>query len=237
MKPEYLTSDKTHILYDADVLNHIEDDYFTLTGWQQRQGVDGIARGRGATVFVHDEANEYVLRHYRRGGFIAKLNRECYLWGGLEKSRPWCEWRLLQQMIELGLPVPRPVAVRLIHHGLCYTADILMKRIPAMSVAQRLLDSQLDVDAWMAIGSTIRRFHDAGIYHSDLNAHNILLTEDHEVSLIDFDRGEMRKDGSWKQANLDRLQRSLRKLASIHVDFNFHEADWDLLLKGYEPQK
>ena len=233
MKPEYFTSGKTHILYDADALNQISDDYFTLSGWQQRQGVDGIACGRGATVFVHDDRGEYVLRHYRRGGLVAKLNRDCYLWTGLEKSRPWREWRLLQQMLELGLPVPRPVAIRLIQHGLCYTADILMSRIHAISMAQRLLESQLDREAWAVIGGSIRRFHDAGVYHSDLNAHNILLTGENGVSLIDFDRGEIREDGNWKQANLDRLQRSLRKLASIHVDFNYHESDWAQLLEGY----
>lgn len=233
MKPEYFTSDKTHILYDADVLNKISDDYFTLSGWQQRQGLDGIACGRGATVFVHDDRGEYVLRHYRRGGLVAKLNRDCYLWTGLDKSRPWREWSLLRQLSGEGLPVPQPIAVRLRQRGLCYNADILMGRIHAPSVGQRLLEAALDSDSWEAIGACIRRFHDHGVCHADLNAHNILLTETNNVSLIDFDRGEIRGEGRWKQANLERLQRSFRKLASIHVGFNYHESDWDLLMAAY----
>jgi 3-deoxy-D-manno-octulosonic acid kinase len=233
MKPEYFTSGRTHILYDADALNQISDNYFTLSGWQQRQGLDGIACGRGATVFVHDERGEYVLRHYRRGGFVAKLIRDCYLWTGLEQSRPWREWTLLEQLSEEGLPVPAPIAVRLKRRGPCYTADILMSRIHAPSVGQRLLAAPLKSDTWEAIGGCIRRFHDRGVYHADLNAHNILLADENKVSVIDFDRGELRGEGRWKQANLERLQRSLRKLASIHVGFNYRESDWDLLMAAY----
>ena len=67
-------------------------------------------------------------------------------------------------------------------------------------------------DAWAAIGRCIRRFHDYGLCHADLNAHNILLRGDREVFLIDFDRCARRQPGMWRDANLARLRRSLDKL-------------------------
>lgn len=235
MKPNYLNNGKTHILYDADVLHHVDDEYFNPLWWKQRDALTGSAMGRGRTVFVRQGEGEYVLRHYRRGGMIALFSDDRYLWAGLDKSRPWREWHLLARLYGMGLPVPRPVAARLQRRGLSYSADILMEKIPAPSLCQRLLEGPLEPQRWQKIGACIRCFHDAGVYHADMNAHNILLTDGGGVYLIDFDRGELREDpdGAWKQSNLDRLQRSLRKLINLRLDFHFEEQDWKELLCGY----
>ena len=80
---------------------------------------------------------------------------------------------------------------------------------------------------WREIGVCIRRFHASGVWHADLNAHNILMDRVGGIWLIDFDRGERRKHGAWGQGNLARLQRSLRKLG-------YDDAQtWQALLQGY----
>jgi 3-deoxy-D-manno-octulosonic acid kinase len=83
---------------------------------------------------------------------------------------------------------------------------------------------------WSAVGRCLRRFHDAGVCHADLNAHNILLDEAGKPFLIDFDRGTRRGAGAWRGANLSRLRRSLDKLSGAD---GFNLAAWTALLEGY----
>ena len=57
-------------------------------------------------------------------------------------------------------------------------------------------------------------------------------TDDH-VWIIDFDKCGFRKAGEWKQGNLNRLNRSLRKFATQDGNLNWNETDWVTLLAGY----
>jgi 3-deoxy-D-manno-octulosonic acid kinase len=83
-----------------------------------------------------------------------------------------------------------------------YRADLITQRIEnSESLAARLLEGPLSLTQWIAVGRCIRRFHDAGVHHADLNAHNILLTPE-QVYLIDFDRGTLRKRGWWADTTL-----------------------------------
>ena len=192
------------------------------------------ALGRGtAWLFMH-EGGEYVLRHYRRGGLAAKLSADRYLWLGLQRCRAVREFGLLQQLAGLGLPVPRPLAARVQRSALGYRNDLITARIAdAQTLAERLGESPLSAAAWARIGATIRRFHDAGVHHADLNANNILLDAAGRCWLIDFDRGDWRAGERWKAANLSRLRRSLDKLAAGRAGFCWREADWAALLAGY----
>lgn len=234
MKSSYIRLGRSHILYDGERFDHIDADHFSFNRWQQRGALVGSAMGRGTAAFVRDDRGEMVLRHYRRGGMVARLLNDCYLWRRLEQTRPWREWRLLQTLREQGLPVPRPLGVRVERRWYCYRGDLLMERIAAPALGQRLGKGALTAEGWQAIGRTVRRFHDAGVYHSDLNANNILFSDSGEVSIIDFDRGELRGAGKWQPANLERLLRSLRKLNGQNLSFYFDEAtDWPALLAGY----
>jgi 3-deoxy-D-manno-octulosonic acid kinase len=61
------------------------------------------------------------------------------------------------------------------------------------------------------VGRCLRRFHDAGVQHADLNSDNIMLDGDGGTWVLDFDRGRLREPGSWRERVLDRLARSLAK--------------------------
>ena len=78
----------------------------------------------------------------------------------------------------------------------------------------------------------MRRFHDLGVCHADLNAHNVLLSEE-SVYLVDFDRCRLRAPGLWRDANLVRLRRSLEKVTWALPAERFAESDWHALLDGY----
>lgn len=224
-----------HIRYDADIFNNIDDVSFNSHVWAQRSSIVGFAEGRGTTFFVQHHGRDFVLRHYQRGGLAARISKDKYLWPGLRFTRPWKEWALLEKMLAQGLPVPQPAAIKVERHGLSYSADIMMHRIPqARTVMKILMAEELTEGYWIAIGSMIRRFHEKGVFHADLNANNILIDEGGRCYLIDFDRCKYRKPNlQWQKDNLLRLKRSLNKIAKNEDVFYFSDINWRSLLRGY----
>lgn len=230
----YLHLGSQHILYDPARFAEVGVETFLPRVWQDAGALLGGAPGRGTTVFVRDDEGELALRHYRRGGLISRWVSDRYLWLGLARSRPWCEYSLLLTLHGMGLPVPRPVAARCERDGLFYRADLITERLPGTTLAAVLSASRLSTATLNTIGACIRRFHDAGVYHADLNARNILLTKEGGVALLDFDRGRLRQDtGRWRAKNLARLHRSLSKFHRHQADFAFDEDVWQAILSGY----
>lgn len=228
-----IRSDGADILYDPDVLGKIESAFFDPEYWRALGALTGTARGRGAAWFVHHEGHDLALRHYRRGGLVAPILGDRYLWTGLNRSRAMREWRLLASLFERGFPVPRPVAARVQRNGMYYRADLITQRIPeAESLAQALTRAPLSLLQWRSIGECLRQFHAAQVWHADLNAHNILLSHA-RVYLIDFDRGRPHAPPSRLVRNIDRLKRSLDKLSGQQSGFCFTPRDWTELLAGY----
>jgi 3-deoxy-D-manno-octulosonic acid kinase len=201
--------------------------------WAARGELDPASAGRGAAWFVGTAGNAWVLKHYRRGGLVARFSRDRY-WFRTEASvRAFAEWRLLERLHGQGLPVPRPVAARYVRNAFSYRCDLLTERIPAVRPLSALLaEGVLGDERWRSIGATIRRVHQAGADHADLNAHNILCGElEARVFIIDFDRGRLRAGaGDWQRRNLERLHRSIVKVAPAT---HFSAAAWDQLLAGY----
>ena len=113
-------------------------------------------------------------------------------------------------------------------------AALMIERIPdARDLVALLQESPLPAAIWTEIGRVIARLHRAGIWHADLNAHNILLDVREQVWLIDFDKCRERSPGRWQQANLARLQRSLHKEAGLHAQWHLQDTDIAHLLDGY----
>lgn len=195
----------------------------------------GQAVGRGEAWFISYRSRAWVLRHFRRGGLVGRFVADRYLGSDPEKSRSWKEWRLLAELYRRGLPVPRPVAASVQVEGMFYRADLMTELISeANSLADRLSKQPHPAEFWRSVGACIRRFHVQGVFHADLNANNILVNADDKVYLIDFDRGELRSTGAWKERNLQRLKRSLLKIQGNRSTFHFSDNDWSQLLQGYE---
>ncbi len=129
--------------------------------------------------------------------------------------------------------MPAPIAARYVRDGRTYRGDIITERLSTVgSLAECLGLGALSIVTWISIGRCIRRFHDFGVCHADLNAHNVVLSED-TVFLVDFDRCQLRRAGLWRDANLVRLRRSLEKITYGLPADRFSEADWHALLDGY----
>ncbi len=225
----------SYFLYDAAVVPLPGDGFFDADRWGREGALLMTAEGRGAATVFAFGGGEYVLRHYRRGGLMARLSDDNYRWSGLAQTRPWREWFLLGEMYQQGLPVPRPVAARVVRCGLFYTADLVTQRLPQVEpFADLLMALSLPEQQWRDVGATIKRFHRAGFYHADLNARNILIDTSGKVFLIDFDKGEQRTPASsWQDENLERLRRSLLKFQKSCPQFWFDESCWHQLLLGH----
>jgi 3-deoxy-D-manno-octulosonic acid kinase len=220
------------MLADPSVLGNATEEILREEYWRARGMLSVVSAGRGAAWFVGPSDEPMVLRHYRRGGFIAKFSRDRYVWLGENSVRAFAEWRLLRQLVEQGLPVPVPVAAGYQRSGCVYRCDLLTRRIPdSKTLSAELKDRELGEGTWGAVGAVVKRLHNAGVDHADLNAHNILLDRHGAVSVIDFDRGRLREPGLWAARNLERLHRSLRKL-NLPAG-RFAPACWNWLLAGY----
>jgi 3-deoxy-D-manno-octulosonic acid kinase len=224
------------LVYDPTLVEPPDPDWFEPERLAAQGRILGQSSGRRAAYFVSLPPHTLVLRHYWRGGMMARLSADRYLWLGEQRTRVLREWQLLQTLHERGLPVPRPAAARLRREGLSYSADLLTLRIPDTdSLAARVGASALSAPLWEAVGRCLRRFHDAGAYHADLNAHNILLDRQDRVFVIDWDRGRLIKPARrWQQANLARLFRSLEKLHRLRAAFHYDQQCRERLLAGYE---
>ncbi len=225
-----------HILYDASLIEHPDAGLFDIARVKSNAGEHALAQGRAHAVFFQHQDQELVLKHYQRGGRMAALLGDKYIGTSHDRSRSFREWRLLAQMQKAGLPSPVPVAASVVQAGLFYRADLITQKISdVVTLADFLQDNKLEDKSWNEVGACIRKFHDANVYHADLNARNILFNpETGVVYLIDFDKGCFRHMGdAWKAANLARLQRSLRKFKAMNETFHYEQTDWDSLLEGY----
>jgi 3-deoxy-D-manno-octulosonic acid kinase len=229
------------MLADPRSLGNVRESIFEPAYWAARGELLDVARGRGSAWFIITTPNQWVLRHFKRGGWIARFSKDRYVWAGETRVRSFAEWRLLDALMRRGLPVPRPLAARYQRTGPLYRCDLITERISnAVPLSERMGEEPLDAGIWRAVGATVARFHAAGVDHADLNCHNILLEASGRVSVIDFDRGRIRSSAGadagatgWKAGNLARLHRSLVKVARALPRDRFDAAAWDSLLAGY----
>ncbi|WP_107851191.1 3-deoxy-D-manno-octulosonic acid kinase [Oceanimonas marisflavi] len=222
------------IWYDPECFGDFHRDFFEIDYWREQDAIRGKSVGRNTTWFVEDEVGHKVLRHYYRGGMIGRVMEDTFLHVAESKSRAMAEFTVLTKLYRKGLPVPRPCAARMIRSNFVYRADIILTRIQnAQDLVAILKERELSAEQWQGIGQTIRRFHNAGLYHADLNSHNVLLDDSGKSWLIDFDKCHFRQPGSWAKENMERLLRSFRKEQNLHQEFHWEEQDWKALLKGY----
>lgn len=224
-----------HIVWDAARLDDGRAELFDPAWWQARDALLGQAQGRGAAHIVQGlDGMPWVLRHNRRGGVLAHINHDRFLYTGPARARSLRELRLLAELHARGLPVPAPVAARA-HASLgFYRGDVITQQIAqTMPLAERLADTALASPVWQRLGAMIARFHLHGVWHADLNARNVLIDAHDALYLIDFDKARRRAPGGWREANLNRLHRSLAKFRAARLQFHFMDANWAALRGGY----
>lgn len=189
--------------------------------------------GRGAVRIVDaGPLGEAVLRPYRRGGLVGRFNRRRYFAGNRAFDELVCTHRLRRR----GAPVPEALAAVQVSLRPGYAGCLATRRVPRSRPSSIALAAPgAPVEALLeAMGRSVRRFHEAGGVHADLNAHNLLVSDDADgpVTIIDLDRGSVCGGPAPPRivrANRQRLRRSLRKLELFEA-----LERWDAFLRGYE---
>lgn len=225
---------KSFIVYDNSAVPQMSEHLFDYASWPDADAAPGYSGGRGATLFIEHEGDPWVLRHYHRGGQIGQLLKDGFLFMGGGRTRPMLEYDLLDWIYKQGLPSPQPVAARYVRRGLYYTADLITRRLPQVTpLSLRLAEGPLQTSIWTQVGECVGQFHAARVYHADLTAHNLQISDANKIYLLDFDRGRrMAGSGGWQNSNLSRLKRSFLKISEGH-SICFNEVCWGELMKGY----
>lgn len=165
-----------------------------------------VAIGTGATM---------VLRRYRHGGLLAGLTGTLLL----GPDRALAELRVTAAAEAAGAPVPHVLAaVMWPRWGPFWSAVIGTREEQGAIELMRAWGERKGRPRralLRSIGLAIRRLHDAGVDHPDLQVRNLLLVGDPErVVVIDLDRGGFQGaplSPRRRAANLGRLYRSAVK--------------------------
>lgn len=160
-----------------------------------------------------------VIRHYSHGGLLRFVTRDLYLFG----SRSFQELALTEEIRSSGIGTVQPVGA--MHRCFLtpfYRAYLMSLEIPGAKDMVHYLQNIGPQPAGETLvakrkiirsaGFLLRKFHQAGFFHADLQLKNLLVT-DGKVLLIDFDRSYRKPSLSTGERvkNLLRLDRSVDK--------------------------
>ena len=178
------------------------------TPFQGRATAWGV-RLPGASIDV-------VIRHARRGGLLAGIRGDRFVWPG---RAPW-ELEVSLRLQEAGVRTADVVAYALYEAGPGFCrCDVVTKRLPtgadfphAWAEAQEAEREGLLI----AVGSLLRDLRAAGARHADLNAKNLHMAREAgrwHAWVLDVDRVGFLSPNhpDVGQQNFDRLERSIRK--------------------------
>ena len=176
-------------------------------------------RGRGSTPSVPlGRELRAVLRRYQHGGTLAPLTRNLFL----GPSRALSELNVTARAEASGAPVP---------HVLCLALWPVVGPLWSALIGTREESQAQDLYATLValeeprarrqllreVGTAIRKLHDAGVEHRDLQLRNILVRhgEGPRIVVVDLDRARFHPRGTLptrrRATNLGRLARSAVK--------------------------
>ncbi len=199
-----------------------EDAPWLFDGIDAAAPVGWVEGRRRHPVVALPDGRRVIVRRLVHGGMFGDLLGRVF-WG---LNRPLREFVATVRAGEKGIPVPAAVGARIDRLGIgFYRGDVLTLEITGAEDLGKVLR-----DGWsgwprrrrdLAIGAAaaaLRRMHDAGLYHPDLNLKNVLVrwTEaGPEAFFVDLDRARFYREVTFRlrRKNLWRLARSAEKLA------------------------
>jgi len=158
-----------------------------------------------------------VMRPYRRGGLVSRLNQSRYF--GV-RPRPFRELRASEALRAAGVATPEVFAAAVLWDAPgCYRGAIATHEVPGAINLWHYLQQAPAADrgpACVAAAAVTRRMHDAGAVHPDLNLQNYLVRRTPsglEAWVIDLDRVRFtRVTPALRRTAFARICRSIRKL-------------------------
>lgn len=169
------------------------------------------------------DGTELFARMNRRGGLIRQVLRDLYVGTG---ERPMHELAVAAEARRRGIPVPEPIGTIVERVGpLLYRSIFLTGVLAGMTLWHFLCtddDAVVNAHVILQVRQTIDSMHQRGLFHADLNLHNLFITKAHEsfaVAILDLDKARLfdLPLPAWMRArNLARLRQSALKLDPDH---------------------
>jgi 3-deoxy-D-manno-octulosonic acid kinase len=162
---------------------------------------------------------ELYARKCRRGGLIASILSDVYV--GIA-PRPLTELAVTIEAMRRGIPVAEPMGAMVEWIGpALYRGFFLTRAVRGMTLWEFVKtdnDPTVRSHVLEQARAAIDTMHDKGLFHADLNLHNLLVTRARDsftVILIDLDKSrffDAPLSSAMRRANTARLMRSARKL-------------------------
>ena len=162
---------------------------------------------------------ELFARRGRRGGMIGSILSDVYV--GMT-PRPLTELALTVEAMRRGIPVAEPMGAMIEWIGpALYRGFFLTRALRAMTLWEFVKTDDDPIVRSHVLGqarAAIDTMHNKGLFHADLNLHNLLVTQAREsftVIIIDLDKARLFDapvSAAMRRANAARLMRSARKL-------------------------
>lgn len=184
----------------------------TLYDFAARQPDARRFQGR-ATVYaveLPDNCGNAVVRRSMRGGWLAGLNTDLFL----PPTRGLRELIASLRLRSAGVSTPEVVAFLVYPAGsVLRRGDVLTREIVGEDLGAVLsVPGEKRTAALESTAALVTSLSRAGAHHADLNLRNILIS-DNAAYILDIDRVRFHVPGDpiVLRANIERLQRSLRK--------------------------
>jgi len=179
----------------------------------------GVGNRQSAYRMELDGGLELFARRGRRGGLIASILNDVYV--GVA-PRPLNELAVTVEAMRRGIPVAEPMGAMIEWLSpVLYRGFFLTRAVRGMTLWEFLKTDDDPTVRTHVLGqarAAIETMHDKGLFHADLNLHNLLLTQARDsfsIVVIDLDKSQLFDaplSPAMRHANAARLMRSARKL-------------------------
>jgi 3-deoxy-D-manno-octulosonic acid kinase len=220
---------------DAHVVSHTASsdwirsvlERHTLYDWASNHPERHMLTGRvpAYSVPIPDGEQRVVIRHAHHGGLLGSLRGDLFF----PPTRAPYELLASYILASTGVRTPQVLAFAVYRAGwLLRRADFVTLAVPGVDLGTALLKNPSETErrAWLApLGDLVRALTRAGAWHPDLNVRNILLVAAPDGAaagttafVLDIDRVRFSPAGdpTVRDANIQRLERSVRKFRTLH---------------------
>ena len=219
--------------YHNDIIFYDEDNIFDLDKVIHEE----VYQSQRSTNIEVINQEKWIKKHYIRKGLMTFLGDK-YITPlfGLANTRSYSEFKILNFLHKHNFNTCKPIIGWLnFQNPFIYRASLIVERFEEVITLSDHLQNNADEKLFYNLGQQISSMHKLGVYHGDLNAHNILIeTKDvFNINIIDFDKSligvNCKLFPGLMSNNLSRLRQSLVKLGyTDHLN-----KYWDVLMKGY----
>ncbi len=178
-----------------------------LTKQMVRLQQSGGARGERNLSFENPSGNKIFLKQYHHGGLLA--GEEDTVYSSPERFAK--ELKATELVSEAGSFVPRPLGCAWRQSGMGWEGFYFSRFIKATPLSLSVRDPE-NIDLFVKTGNILARLHELGVDHLDFHVGNLMIDEENEIYVFDFDPVKFRKPGPLLRAwRVRRFLRSLKK--------------------------